>query len=195
MWILEIFRLDFGVWGGSQSIGNAYELQIHKFSAHSEPYESSFDDFHDFSKFSMHFWDVIDKCEKSWVLWFRVLFVIYTRSWILTMQVLDVPCIPYISGSGTGGDFPDSWKIVKQIVKWQIWETFGCFDCQACSSIWIRRLYACLRIRLTCKMPRLPFPSWIVLWRTAWLCRSWIFRKMRKSMIFDIFRNIQDLHT
>ena len=47
------FPVGFGVRGGLQSIENAYELQIHKFSAHIEPYGSIFDDFHDFGQFSV----------------------------------------------------------------------------------------------------------------------------------------------
>ena len=47
------FPMGFGVWAGLQSIGNGCGLQMHKFSAHIEPYESIFDDFHYFDKFSV----------------------------------------------------------------------------------------------------------------------------------------------
>ena len=44
-----------GIWdlGALQWIGNGCGLQIDGFSAHIEPYESIFNDFHDFGKFSM----------------------------------------------------------------------------------------------------------------------------------------------
>ena len=42
------FPVGFGVWGGLQSIGNGCEIQIDGFSAQTEPYESIFNDFHDF---------------------------------------------------------------------------------------------------------------------------------------------------
>ena len=43
--------MGFGVWEGLQSIGNGCGLQIDGFSAQTEPYESIFDDFHDFDDF------------------------------------------------------------------------------------------------------------------------------------------------
>ena len=49
---LGIFRWNLGSGGGLQSIGNGYELQTHKFSAHIKPYELSFEDFHCFGQFS-----------------------------------------------------------------------------------------------------------------------------------------------
>ena len=45
--------MGFGDWGGLQSIGNGCELQIDGFSAQTDPYESIFDDFHDFGHFGI----------------------------------------------------------------------------------------------------------------------------------------------
>ena len=42
------FPMGFVVWEGLQWIGNGCGLQMDGFSAHFEPSESSFDDFHDF---------------------------------------------------------------------------------------------------------------------------------------------------
>ena len=47
--------MGFGVWGGLQSIGNGCGLQIDGFSAQTEPYESIFNDFHDFDYFGIVF--------------------------------------------------------------------------------------------------------------------------------------------
>ena len=47
------FPVGFGVWGGLQSIGNGYGLQIDGFSVQTEPYESIFNDFHDFGHFGI----------------------------------------------------------------------------------------------------------------------------------------------
>ena len=47
------FPVGFGVWEGLQSIGNGCGLRMDKFSAHFEPSESSFDDFHDFDHFAV----------------------------------------------------------------------------------------------------------------------------------------------
>ena len=47
MWIVDFFPMVFGVLEGLQSIGNGCGLQIDGFSAHIEPYESIFEDFHD----------------------------------------------------------------------------------------------------------------------------------------------------
>ena len=49
------FPVGFGVWGGLQSIGNGCGLQIDGFSAQTEPYESIFDDLHDFDDFGIVF--------------------------------------------------------------------------------------------------------------------------------------------
>ena len=49
------FPLGVGVWGGLQSIGNGYGIQIDRFSAQTEPYESIFDDLHDFGDFGVVF--------------------------------------------------------------------------------------------------------------------------------------------
>ena len=46
------FPLRFGVWEGLQSIGNGCGLQMDGFSAHFDPSESIFDDFHDFDDFA-----------------------------------------------------------------------------------------------------------------------------------------------
>ena len=43
--------MGFGVWEGLQWIGNGRGLQMDGFSAHFEPSESIFDDFHDFGHF------------------------------------------------------------------------------------------------------------------------------------------------
>ena len=51
--IFRIFRWDFGVWEGLQSIGNGCGLQMDGFSAHFEQYESILDDFHDFGHFGI----------------------------------------------------------------------------------------------------------------------------------------------
>ena len=45
------FPVGFGVWEGSQSMGNGCGLQMDGFSAHFEPSRSIFDDFHDFGHF------------------------------------------------------------------------------------------------------------------------------------------------
>ena len=42
------FPVGFGVWEGLQWIGNGCGLQMDGFSAHSDKYESIFDDVHDF---------------------------------------------------------------------------------------------------------------------------------------------------
>ena len=47
--------MGFGVWGGLQSIGNGYGLQMDGFSVQTEPYECIFDDFHDFGHFGIVF--------------------------------------------------------------------------------------------------------------------------------------------
>ena len=47
--------MGFGVWGGLQWIGNCCWIQIDGFSAQTEPYESIFDDFHDFYNFGIVF--------------------------------------------------------------------------------------------------------------------------------------------
>ena len=47
------FPVGFGVWGHLQTIGNGFGLQIDGFSALIQPYESSFEDFHDFVQFSV----------------------------------------------------------------------------------------------------------------------------------------------
>ena len=47
--------MEFGVWEGLQSIGNGCGLQMDGFSAQTEPYESIFDDFHDFDDFGIVF--------------------------------------------------------------------------------------------------------------------------------------------
>ena len=49
------FPMGFGVWGGLQSIGNGCGLQLDGFSAQTEPYDSIFDDFHDFDYFVVVF--------------------------------------------------------------------------------------------------------------------------------------------
>ena len=49
------FLMGFGVWGGLQSIGNGCGLQIDGFSAQTQPYESIFNDFHDFDDFGVVF--------------------------------------------------------------------------------------------------------------------------------------------
>ena len=43
-----IFQVGFGVWEDLQWMGNGCGLQMDGFSAHFEPYELIFDDFHDF---------------------------------------------------------------------------------------------------------------------------------------------------
>ena len=45
--------MGFGVWEGLQWIENGCGLQMDGFSAHSEPYEFIFDDFHDFDYFAI----------------------------------------------------------------------------------------------------------------------------------------------
>ena len=45
------FPLGFRVWEGLQSIGNGCGLQMDEFSAHFEPSEFIFNDFHDFGHF------------------------------------------------------------------------------------------------------------------------------------------------
>ena len=45
--------MGFGVWEGLQSIGNGCGLQMDGFSAHFEPSEFIFDDFHDFGHFGV----------------------------------------------------------------------------------------------------------------------------------------------
>ena len=45
--------LEFGAWGGLQSMGNGCGLQMDGFSAHFEPSESIFDYFHDFGHFGL----------------------------------------------------------------------------------------------------------------------------------------------
>ena len=47
-----IFPVGFGVWEGLQWIPNGCGLQIVGFSAHSDRYESIFDNFHDFDDFA-----------------------------------------------------------------------------------------------------------------------------------------------
>ena len=47
--------MGVGVWEGLLSIGNGCGLQIDGFSAQTEPYESIFDDFHDFDDFGIVF--------------------------------------------------------------------------------------------------------------------------------------------
>ena len=47
--------MEFGVWGGLQSIGNSYGIQIDQFLAQTQPDESIFDDFHDFDHFGIVF--------------------------------------------------------------------------------------------------------------------------------------------
>ena len=47
------FPVGFGVREGLQSIGNGCGLQMDGFSAHFEPSESIFDDFHDFGYFAI----------------------------------------------------------------------------------------------------------------------------------------------
>ena len=47
------FPLGFGVWEGLQWMGNGCGLQMDGFSAHFEPSESIFDDFHDFGDFAI----------------------------------------------------------------------------------------------------------------------------------------------
>ena len=47
--------MGFGVWGGLQSIGNGCGIQMDRFSAQTEPYESIFDDVHDFDDFGIVF--------------------------------------------------------------------------------------------------------------------------------------------
>ena len=47
------FPVGFGVWEGLQWIGNGCGLQMDGFSAHFEPPESIFDDFHDFGHFAI----------------------------------------------------------------------------------------------------------------------------------------------
>ena len=44
--------MGFGVWEGLQSMGNGCGLQMDGFSAHFDPSEFIFDDFHDFSGFA-----------------------------------------------------------------------------------------------------------------------------------------------
>ena len=51
------FPVGFGVWEGLQWIGNGCGVQIDGFSAQTEPYETIFDDFHDFGHFGI---DVLD---------------------------------------------------------------------------------------------------------------------------------------
>ena len=46
--------MGFGVWGGLQSIGNGCGIQIDGL-AQTEPYESIFEDFHDFGHFDIVF--------------------------------------------------------------------------------------------------------------------------------------------
>ena len=48
-----IFPMEFGVWEGLQSIGNGCGFQMDGFSAHFEPSESVFNDFHDFGHFGV----------------------------------------------------------------------------------------------------------------------------------------------
>ena len=45
------FPVGFGVWEGLQSTGNGCGLQMDGFSFDFEPYESIFEDFHDFGNF------------------------------------------------------------------------------------------------------------------------------------------------
>ena len=45
--------MGFGVWEGLQWIGNGCGLQMDGFSAHFEPSDSIFDDFHDFGHFDV----------------------------------------------------------------------------------------------------------------------------------------------
>ena len=47
--------MGFGVWGGLRSIENGCGIQVHGFSAHTEPYGSIFDDVHDFDYFGIVF--------------------------------------------------------------------------------------------------------------------------------------------
>ena len=47
------FPVGFGVWEGLQWIGNGCGLQMDGFSAHFDPSESFFDDFHDFGHFGI----------------------------------------------------------------------------------------------------------------------------------------------
>ena len=47
------FPLGFGVWEGLQSMGNGCGLQMDGFSAHFEPSESIFHDFHDIVHFGV----------------------------------------------------------------------------------------------------------------------------------------------
>ena len=49
------FPVGFGVWGGVQSIGNGYGIQIDRFLCHFEPYGSILYDFHDFGHFGIVF--------------------------------------------------------------------------------------------------------------------------------------------
>ena len=47
------FPMGFGVWEGLQSIGIGCGLQMDGFSAHFDPSDSIFDDFHDFGDFAV----------------------------------------------------------------------------------------------------------------------------------------------
>ena len=49
------FPAGFGAWEGLESTGNGCGLQIDGFSDQTEPYESIFDDFHDFDNFGIVF--------------------------------------------------------------------------------------------------------------------------------------------
>ena len=46
------FPVGFGVWEGLQWMGNGCGLQMDGFSAHFDPYEFIFTDFHDFDYFA-----------------------------------------------------------------------------------------------------------------------------------------------
>ena len=55
MSIFGIVRWDLGSGGVLQSIGNGCGIQIDGFSAQTDPYESIFNDFHDFYDFGIVF--------------------------------------------------------------------------------------------------------------------------------------------